>query len=140
MLSMHDVCFTGTPHSTTCLLLRPNNPINRSSFHAQRISCAVQGISIGMSEIKVVHVLQGLLIVEGLDTAGEKSSVALGSTGLKLSRLGLGTLQWGDTQQGFSNRFTEVKLVHTPDTPVLIMAFATMHMPHASDDNPCRSN
>lgn len=36
--------------------------------------------------------------------------MALGSTGLKVSRLGLGTIAFGDPQQGWSTRFTEVSI------------------------------
>ena len=35
--------------------------------------------------------------------------VRLGGSDLKVSRLGLGTLQWGDPQNGFGQRFDEVR-------------------------------
>lgn len=37
-----------------------------------------------------------------------QNTVKLGNSDLQVSRLGLGSLQWGDTQQGFSSRFNEV--------------------------------
>ena len=37
-----------------------------------------------------------------------QNTVRLGSSDLHVSRLGLGSLQWGDTQQGYGSRFNEV--------------------------------
>lgn len=37
-----------------------------------------------------------------------QDTVQLGNSDLQVTRLGLGTLQWGDTQQGFNTRFNEV--------------------------------
>ncbi|CAL5220745.1 g2805 [Coccomyxa viridis] len=39
--------------------------------------------------------------------AGAQAHVQLGSSQLKVSKIGLGTLQWGDTQKGFNNTFRE---------------------------------
>ncbi|EIE23381.1 oxidoreductase [Coccomyxa subellipsoidea C-169] len=42
----------------------------------------------------------------------------LGRSDLQVSKLGLGTLQWGDTQQGYGSRFSEDQLKEVFDTAV----------------------
>ena len=37
-----------------------------------------------------------------------QDKIQLGRSDLQVSKLGLGTLQWGDTQQGYGSRFSEV--------------------------------
>ena len=46
-------------------------------------------------------------MVTGL-TAESTPRIELGKSGLQVSRIGIGTLQWGDPGQGFGDRFSEV--------------------------------
>ncbi|KAK9905483.1 hypothetical protein WJX75_000705 [Coccomyxa subellipsoidea] len=47
-----------------------------------------------------------------------QNTVQLGSSDLHVSRLGLGSLQWGDTQQGYGSRFNEDQLKEVFNTAV----------------------
>ncbi|BDA47314.1 Uncharacterized oxidoreductase At1g06690, chloroplastic [Coccomyxa sp. Obi] len=47
-----------------------------------------------------------------------QNTVQLGNSDLQVSRLGLGSLQWGDTQQGFNSRFNEDQLKEVFNTAV----------------------
>ena len=42
--------------------------------------------------------------------ASAADTAMLGKSGLVVSALGIGTLQWGDPQCGFSKQYTEVRL------------------------------
>ncbi len=49
-----------------------------------------------------------MLMLYSMPAESVQDTVQLGNSDLQVSRLGLGSLQWGDTQQGFNSRFNEV--------------------------------
>ena len=72
---------------------------------AFRVSCTLQGICDQPSSVSVK---EKLVTTNSVFVADQKSTIQLGSSNLQISRLGIGTLQWGDPQQGFGARFREV--------------------------------
>ncbi len=60
--------------------------------------------------------------------ASVPDTASLGKTGLTVSALGIGTLQWGDTQCGYGSQYDEVKIyaqTPSPDVCPPILAEAT---------------
>ena len=41
-------------------------------------------------------------------TSSAEGTARLGASGIKISKLGIGTLQWGDPASGFGGRYDEV--------------------------------
>ena len=78
----------------------PSEPENRCDAHV-------------VSRINVIDLLCSKAHARRIDVAASAPDTAsLGKTGLTVSSLGIGTLQWGDTQCGYGKQYDDVSTCH----------------------------
>ena len=109
---------TGLPHFAFTGLNTLSNcntrPRNGRARLCRFVSSAAQGNARQSLEVYSTYAFAALKsghsMLDSCNMPAEsvQNTLQLGNSDLQVSRLGLGSLQWGDTQQGFNSRFNEV--------------------------------